>query len=169
MASTDAQPFPIKNKAYRETVPIFTSAGALVTSGTMAVTISKDGAAFGNPSAGATNATQISTSSGLWYFDLSATDMNCDTLAIKVSDGTNPPTVLVIKPIEIKELSAVPGFSDGTNGLEELLSFLLAMHRNKKTQTNSASTLLKDDGTTTLAASSVSDNGSGTTTFGEWA
>lgn len=39
---------------------------------TIAVTISKNGAAFGNPSAGATNATEIAN--GWYYVDLSATD-----------------------------------------------------------------------------------------------
>lgn len=39
---------------------------------TIAVTISKNGAAFGNPSAGATNATEIA--SGWYFFDSSTTD-----------------------------------------------------------------------------------------------
>ncbi len=39
---------------------------------TLAITISKNGAAFGNPSAGATNATEIA--SGWYYVDLSTTD-----------------------------------------------------------------------------------------------
>jgi hypothetical protein len=39
---------------------------------TLAITISKNGAAYGNPSAGATNATEIA--SGSYYVDLSATD-----------------------------------------------------------------------------------------------
>lgn len=42
------------------------------TSKTIAVTISKNGGAFGNPSAGATNATEIA--SGWYYVDLSTTD-----------------------------------------------------------------------------------------------
>jgi len=39
---------------------------------TVAITISKNGAAFGNPSAGATNATEIAN--GWYYVDLSTTD-----------------------------------------------------------------------------------------------
>ncbi len=39
---------------------------------TVAITISKNGAAFGNPSAGATNATEIGN--GWYYVDLSTTD-----------------------------------------------------------------------------------------------
>lgn len=42
------------------------------TSKTIAVTISKNGGAYGNPSAGATNATEIA--SGSYYVDLSTTD-----------------------------------------------------------------------------------------------
>ncbi len=42
------------------------------TSKTVAITISKNGAAFGNPSAGATNATEIGN--GWYYVDLSTTD-----------------------------------------------------------------------------------------------
>jgi len=39
---------------------------------TIAITISKNGAAYGNPSAGATNAVEVA--SGSYYVDLSATD-----------------------------------------------------------------------------------------------
>lgn len=74
---------------------------------TVAVTISKNGAAFANPSAGATNATAISD--GLYYVDLSTTDTNttgplvvkgngAGDLAIVVHEvGTNPtdPTQLL--------------------------------------------------------------------------
>lgn len=158
---------PVKAKALRLTFPMFTSAGALVTTGTMTVTISKDQGTFANPSAGATSATQVATTSGVWYVDLSATDLTCDTLAVKISDGTNPPTILVVYPYEIKEVT-VPGFADGATGLEELLSFLLATARNKTTTTASTHTLLKDDGTTTQATSTISDNGT-TFTRGELA
>lgn len=49
---------------------------------TVAVTISKNGAGFGNPSGGATNATEIG--SGWYYVDLSATD-----------SGTNGPLIVL--------------------------------------------------------------------------
>ena len=86
MAASDAQPFPIKNKALRLTFPIITAAGALVTTGTQTVTISKDQGTFANPSVGSTSATQVATTSGVWYVDLSATDLNADTVAVKVID-----------------------------------------------------------------------------------
>src|SRR6266851_5824290 len=54
-------------KAYLSTDHVSDATGK-----TIAVTISKNGAAFGNPSAGATNATEIAN--GWYYVDLSATD-----------------------------------------------------------------------------------------------
>lgn len=54
---------------------------------TIAVTLSKNGAAFGNPSAGATNATEIG--GGSYYVDLSITDTGTLGPAIvKVTEGT---------------------------------------------------------------------------------
>lgn len=162
MAASDAQPFPVRAKAARVTFPVFTAAGALVTSGTQAVTISKDGATFSNPSVGATNATQIATTSGVWFVDLSATDLTCDTLAVKISDGTNPPTVLVVYPVNIVEPTAVPGFANGATGLEELLAWLLAVSRNKITQTSTTTLVRNDADSGTIGTSTVSDDG---TTF----
>lgn len=55
---------------------------------TVAVTISKDGAAFANPSAGATNATEIA--GGWYYFIPSATDTGTDgPLIVKGNGGGN--------------------------------------------------------------------------------
>ena len=52
---------------------------------TVAVTLSKGGGAFANPSAGVTNATEIGN--GEYYVDLSAVDANTlGTLIVKVSD-----------------------------------------------------------------------------------
>lgn len=168
MAASDSQPFPVKNKACRLTFPMFTAAGALVTSGTMSVTISKDAGTFANPSAGATSATQIATTSGLWYVDLSATDLNCDTLAVKISDGTNPTTVLVIYPVEIKEPAAAPGFADGATGVEELTAWLLALSRNKMTQTSTTTTLRNNADNASISTSATSDDGT-TFTRAKWA
>ncbi len=166
MASTDAQPWPIKNKAFRITFPIMDVNGALVAGATsLDSEISKDGAAF----ADCTNeATQIATSSGIYYLDLTNTEMNADTVAIIVKSAEGLTTPLVIYPMDIQELSAVPGFSDGSTGLEEILSWILALNRNKITQTATTTTLKKDDGTTNLSTSTVSDDGT-TFTRGEFA
>jgi hypothetical protein len=54
---------------------------------TIAITISKNGGAFGNPNAGATNATAIS--SGWYYVDLDTTDTNTvGPLAVRGAEGT---------------------------------------------------------------------------------
>jgi len=65
----------------------------------------------------------------------------------------------------LTELTAVPGV---TTSALDALNWVFTLARNKIEQTSSASTLKKDDASTTLATSSVSDNG---TVFsrGEWA
>ena len=58
---------------------------------TIAITISKNGGAFGNPSAGATNATEISN--GWYYVDLSTTDTGTNgPLIVRGTEGTIDPT-----------------------------------------------------------------------------
>jgi len=168
VASTDAQAFPVKGKALRLTFPVFTSAGALVTSGTQAVTISKDAGTFANPNAGATNATQIASSSGVWYVDLNSTDLTCDTLAVKISDGTNPPVILVVYPVTFDDPAGAPGWGSGGMSLPQAISWLVAHFRNRREQTDSTSTLFKDDGTTTASTSAVTTPSAGTERFGEW-
>jgi len=144
---------------------VLDATGSLVTSGTTSVTISKDAGTFANPAAGATSATQIATTSGVWYVDLGTADTNCDTLAVKFTNAGGKDTVLVIYPVEIKELSAAPAFTDG---LEEAISWLLALSRNRITQTASTTTLYKNDGTTSQSTAAVSDNGT-TFTRAKWA
>ena len=104
----------------------------------------------------------MATTSGVWYVDLSATDLNADTVAVKISDGTNPPTILIIYPVEIKEPAAVPGFGDGATGLEEVIAWLEILSRNKMTQTASTTTLRNNADSATVATSTTSDDG---TTF----
>ncbi len=54
---------------------------------TIAITLSKNGAAYGNPSGGATNATSIG--SGSYYVDLSTTDAGTlGPLLVKGTEGT---------------------------------------------------------------------------------
>lgn len=84
MASTDAKPIPIKNSAFRVTFGIFKSDGTLITSATaLDSEVSKDGAAF----ADCTNeATEISQ--GIYYLDLTSTEMNADTVAVVVKTSS---------------------------------------------------------------------------------
>lgn len=64
----------------------------------------------------------------------------------------------------MSELSAVPAVN-GT--VLEALSWIFTIARNKITQTSTTQTVFKDDGSTTLATSTVSDNGT-TATRGEF-
>lgn len=104
MASTDALPVPIKNTAYRLTLPIYKSDGTLITGATLLDSeVSKDGGTFVD----CTNeATEIATSSGVYYLDLTSTEMNADCVAVVVktsSTGAVPP-VFVLYPQEIGDI-----------------------------------------------------------------
>jgi hypothetical protein len=86
MASTDARPVPIKNTAFRLTFAMRLNTGS-VNSGAAGVQakVSKDGGTFANT----TNApTEIATSSGIYFLDLTATEMNADCVAITVTSST---------------------------------------------------------------------------------
>jgi hypothetical protein len=98
MASTDAVPVPRKGVAFRATFPIYDADGDLVTGAAgLDSEISKDAGTF----ADCTNeATEIATSSGVYYLDLSSTEMDADTVAIIVKTSTSgaKTTVLVFYP-----------------------------------------------------------------------
>lgn len=86
MASTDATPQPIKNQALRITFGLWLTTG-LVNSGASGLDseVSKDAGTF----ADCTNeATEIATSSGTYYLELTSTEMNADTVAIQVKSTT---------------------------------------------------------------------------------
>jgi hypothetical protein len=100
MASTDAKPIPIKNQAYRVTFPIFDADGDLVTGAAgLDSEVSKDGGAFADCS---NEATEIATSSGMYYLDLTADEMNADTVAVIVKTSTSgaKTTPIVLYPAE---------------------------------------------------------------------
>lgn len=100
MASTDARPVPIKNTAYRITFGIYKSDGTLITGASgLDSEVSKDAGTF----ADCTNeATEIATSSGLYYLDLTSTEMNADTVAVLVKSSSTGavPVTLAIYPQE---------------------------------------------------------------------
>jgi len=108
MASSDARPVPRKNVAYRATFPIFDADGDLVTGATgLDSEVSKDGGTF----ADCTNeATEIATSSGMYYLDLTSTEMNADTVAIivKTSSSGAKTTALVLYPEELGDFRVDP-------------------------------------------------------------
>lgn len=100
MASSDARPLPLKNTAYRVTFPILDADGDLVTGATgLDSEVSKDGGAFADCTA---EATEIATNSGMYYLDLSSTEMNADTVAVivKTSSSGAKTTTIVLYPVE---------------------------------------------------------------------
>jgi hypothetical protein len=98
MAASDAKPVPWKNTAYRVTFPIMDADGDLVTGATgLDSEISKDGGTFADCTS---EATEIATSSGMYFLDLTAAEMNCDTVAIivKTSSSGAKTTPIVLYP-----------------------------------------------------------------------
>lgn len=254
MASTDARPIPQKNVAYRITFPIFDADGDLVTGATgLDSEVSKDGGTFTD----CTNeATEIATSSGMYYLDLTSTEMNADTVAVivKTTSSGAKTTPIVLYPEEAGDvrvnvtqvngttqtagdlaalintvddfldtdiaaikaktdnlpaspaneatLTTIAGYIDTevaaikaktdnlpaspastsdvltqvnaaldaasteltavpttTGSLRQFIQFLHAYFRNKKTQTSTTETLYKEDASTSLGTSTLSDNG----------
>lgn len=104
MASTDALPVPQKNVAYRVVFPILDADGDLVTGATgLDSEVSKDQGTF----ADCTNeATEIATSSGVYYLDLTSTEMNADCVAVivKTTSVGAKTTTLVLYPQEADDL-----------------------------------------------------------------
>lgn len=100
MASSDCTALPVKNQAYRVMFPIIDADGDLVTGATgLDSEISKDQGTF----ADCTNeATEIATSSGIYYLDLTSTEMNADGVAIivKTSSSGAKTTVITLYPQE---------------------------------------------------------------------
>jgi len=78
---------------------------------TIAVQISKNGAAFGNPSAGATNATEIG--SGWYYVDLSTTDTG--TLGPLVVIGT----AATVDQVDVPPFDVVKATTGGLTALPD--------------------------------------------------
>jgi len=116
MASTDALPIPQKNVAYRVTFPILDADGDLVTGAAgLDSEVSKDGGTF----ADCTNeATEIATSSGIYYLDLTSTEMNADTVAVIVKTSTSgaKTTTLVFYPEEAGDVRVNVTAYGGTAG-----------------------------------------------------
>jgi hypothetical protein len=100
MASSDARPVPKKDAALRIVFPIFDADGDLVTGATgLDSEISKDQGTFVD----CTNeATEIATSSGMYYLDITSTEMNCDcvTVIVKTSSVGAKTTPIVLYPQE---------------------------------------------------------------------
>jgi hypothetical protein len=119
MAASDATPFPAKNVAYRITFPILDADGDLVTGATgLDSEVSKDGGTFTD----CTNeATEIATSSGVYYLDLTATEMNADTVAVIIKTSTSgaKTTTIIMNPTKGNDLNVVVGsYASGQTPLQ---------------------------------------------------
>lgn len=101
MGSTDAKPIPYKNAAFRAYLPIFDADGDLVSAATgLDSEVSKDGGAF----ADCTNeATEIGTS-GMYYLDLTAAEMNADAVVIVVKSTSGKTSPIVLYPEETGDI-----------------------------------------------------------------
>jgi hypothetical protein len=164
MASTDARLFPIKNTALRITFDLRLTDGALNVGATgLDSEISKDGGTI----ADCTNeATEIATTSGIYYLDLTSTEMNADTVAIKIksTNTNNMDQVIVLYPHSLVEPAGVPTWP---SNILTHLAWVLGLHRNKMTQTSTTTKLRNDADNADIASSTVSDV-AGTYTKGEW-
>lgn len=154
MASTDAKPIIKKNTAYRVTFPIYDNTGALVTGAAgLDSEVSKDGGAF----ADCTNeATEIATSSGIYYLDLTSTEMNADTVALIVKTSTTnaKTSVLIFYPYEDGDTA---NFADdlldrnmatGTDSGGRTARNALRLSRNKVVAASGTLTVYKEDDST---------------------
>lgn len=114
MASTDAKPVPVKNSAYRITFPIYKADGTLITGAAgLDSEVSKDA----GTAVDCTNeATEIATATGLYYLDLTSSEMNADCVAIKVKSSTTDavPQVFVLYPQETGDIKVDVQSNAGT-------------------------------------------------------
>ncbi len=138
---------------------------------TIAVVISKNGAAFGNPSAGATNATEIA--SGWYYVDLSTTDTGtAGPLIVRGTEGTIDATEIAFS-VEVAlptiATALVEPAEDGGPPAADAtwlaaISWLLSLSVHELHQTPSLQTLRKRGGGGDIAkATVVVDTGISTT------
>lgn len=126
MAANDSTAIPIKNQAYRVYFPIMDADGDLV-SGALGVDseISKDGVAFIDVIA---EAIEIAPASGMYYLDLTATEMDADSvvLIVKTTTPDAKTTPMVLYPAEptdiIVDLEDIKGvtFDTATDSLEAI-------------------------------------------------
>ena len=135
---------------------------------TVAITISKNGGAFGNPNAGATNATEVS--SGWYKVTLDPTDtatigdLVVRGTAAACDDSEHVREVIgdaytLLTTAQTEPGQAAPAVNETPVAK---LAFLFKGWRNKITQTSTTFSLFADDASTVDQKATVSDDG---TTF----
>lgn len=118
----NALPYPIYGAPWGVVFPMLDADGDLVSAATTPdAEVSKNGDTF----ADATNeATEIATTSGVYYLDLTSGEMNADTVAIIVKTSTSgaKTTVMIFYPLEATDLpvnvTAISGDSTAADNLE---------------------------------------------------
>jgi hypothetical protein len=94
MASTDAKATAFWGVAHRLVFPLLDADGDLVTSaGSLDSEVSKDQGTFADCS---NEATEIASASGMYYLDLTATEMEADSVAVIVKSASAKTTALVV-------------------------------------------------------------------------
>jgi len=127
MASTDSRPVPIKNTAFRAVFAIYDADGDVVTGATgLDSEVSKDQGTFADCS---NEATEIATASGIYYLDLTSTEMNADCTAVIVKTTTvgAKSTLLVFYPqesgdikVDVQSLLGTAWLTPGTAGTPDV-------------------------------------------------
>jgi hypothetical protein len=127
LASTDARPVPIRATAYRVIFGIYDNTGSLVSGAAgLDSEVSKDQGTF----ADCTNeATEIATSSGIYYLDLTSTEMtaDCSAIIVKTSTTNAKTTVIVLYPqdtgdikVDVQSLLGTAWLTPGTAGTPDV-------------------------------------------------
>ena len=109
MAASDARPVPRKNVAYRVTFPILDADGDPVGGATgLDSEVSIDGAAFADCTNEATEiaGTGSPAVSGMYYLDLTAAEMNGDTVALLIKSSEGKAVPIVLYPEEAGDIRA---------------------------------------------------------------
>ena len=127
MASTDSIPVPRKNVAYRLAFAIYKNDGTLITGAAgLDSEISKD---MGTAADCTNEATEIATSTGMYYLDLTSTEMNADSVAIVVktsSTGAVIPTFFLYPQetgdikVDVQSLLGTAWLTPGTAGTPDV-------------------------------------------------
>jgi hypothetical protein len=163
MASSDAKPIPLRNTAHRIYFGYHKNDGSLITSlssgATRVIKDGTDGAASGTT-------TQVGTT-GVYYLDLTAGEMDTDCTVVKFSDATSGaiPVIIALFPEEAgdfnrlvddllkRDMSAVTGESSRSplNAFRKL--------RNKWSISGSTVTYTKEDDSTSAFTSAITTTG----------
>ena len=164
MAAADAHPWPIKGAAYRVTFDLRLTTGALNAGATgLDSEVSKDAGTFVDC---VNEAVEIATGSGVYYLDLTAGEMNADTVAVvvKSTNSNNMTQTIVLYPVALLEPTAVPAWP---MSMESAISWIAHVSKARQLATATTATLRNDADTATTATATLSDDGT-TYTKGRW-